>query len=158
MVRNADKPELDHVVALYGTTNGSSAGIWTAVDQGIFRHYGLTVDPEYAQGSIGEPGDGVVRHLRDSASAMAESAVSSRTQTANWKTSRSTACLLTGRPARIRSGLGWRRCWGLRAAAGGWHSRCYPHCPEPGAWGPSADNPLVGGLRGRLDGGRQRRG
>ncbi|HLG70241.1 MAG TPA: ABC transporter substrate-binding protein [Chloroflexota bacterium] len=46
------KPERDHVVAMTGTTSGSSAAMWIAGEEGLFQKHGLNVDVRYAESTV----------------------------------------------------------------------------------------------------------
>jgi ABC-type nitrate/sulfonate/bicarbonate transport system substrate-binding protein len=46
-------PEREHIRVMYGSVSGSMAPLWIADDKQLFKKYGLTVDVQYAETTIG---------------------------------------------------------------------------------------------------------
>jgi len=49
----APVPEREHIRVMYGSVSGSMAPLWIAEDKQLFKKYGLAVDVQYAETTIG---------------------------------------------------------------------------------------------------------
>jgi NitT/TauT family transport system substrate-binding protein len=49
----AARPERDHIKVIYGSVSGSMAPLWLADERGLFQQYGLSVDVQYAESTVG---------------------------------------------------------------------------------------------------------